>query len=62
MMTPPDINSSTKEQREKYIKETFACKNNCELCGLCKVFKGKSPELVYSDYINGNKNFCDIEK
>lgn len=61
-MTPPDINNSTKEEREQYIKKTFACKNNCEMCGLCQVFKGKSPEIVYLVYIEGKKDFYDIEK
>jgi len=61
-MTPPDINSSSKEQRRTYIIETFACKNNCELCGNCQVFKGKTPEIVYYDYIEGTKSFSEIEK
>lgn len=61
-MNPPDLDKSTTEERKQYIKETFACKSKCELCGLCKVFKGKSAEVVYADYIEGIRDFNDINK
>ncbi len=59
-MMPPEIYSSTREERENYIKEKFACKHNCEICGLCQVFKGKEPEAVYRDYIEGIKDYAGI--
>lgn len=59
-MYPPELDKSTKEEREQFIKEKFACKSNCEICGMCKVFKGKSAETVYADYIDGIRDFSDI--
>ena len=51
MMLVPKIENSTKEEREQFIKENYKCKANCDMCGLCKVFKGKSAEVAYADYI-----------
>ncbi len=59
-MRPPDIEKSTKEERANYIKEKFRCKSDCESCGLCRVFRGKDPEIVYEEYIQGKKDFLDI--
>ncbi len=30
------------------------------MCGLCKVFHGKDPELAYKDYIQGERSFDDV--
>ena len=43
-MRPPEIASSTEEERRQYIKDTFPCIADCDMCGLCTVFKGKDPE------------------
>ncbi|MDO5146464.1 MAG: hypothetical protein Q4D60_05645 [Eubacteriales bacterium] len=59
-MRPPDIARSTKEERYEYIKENFRCKNHCESCGLCKVYGGKEPLLVYEKYIEGEEDFFEI--
>jgi len=59
-MNPPKIENSTKEEREKYINHKYGCKNNCEICGMCKVLKGKSPEIVFAEYIEGIKDIKDI--
>lgn len=59
-MYPPEIDKSTKKEREQYIKEKFACRSNCEMCGICKVLKGKSAEAAYSDYIEGKREFVDV--
>ena len=40
-MRPPEIASSTEEERRQYIKDTFPCIADCDMCGLCTVFKGK---------------------
>lgn len=58
----PDIKTSSRREREEYIKTTFRCKNNCELCGLCHVFRGKDPLIVYADYIDGRNSFEEISK
>lgn len=56
----PDIASSTKEQRLAYIRETFRCRNDCDSCGLCRVFRGREPLLVFGDYIEGKRTFQEI--
>lgn len=47
-MRPPEIESSTEEERRQYIKKTFPCIADCDMCGLCAVFKGKDPERIIS--------------
>lgn len=59
-MRPPEIETSTREEREKYIHETFQCKGDCEYCGFCAVYRGKSPEVVYDAYILGERSFQEI--
>lgn len=57
------IHNSTKEERENYIKELFHCHHgDCENCGVCMIFKGKSPVDVFHDYIEGEKEFFEIAK
>ncbi len=62
MISPPDINTSSVSERRDYIKERFPCISNCEMCGLCKVFKGKDAERAYADYINGLRSFSEVSK
>ncbi len=62
MGSPPNIETSTTAEREKYIYDNFYCRGNCEICGLCQIYHGKSPELVYSDYIDGKRSFQEIAK
>lgn len=59
-MRPPEIENSTKEERENYIKKAFQCKGNCEICGLCQIYRGKAPETVYQDYVDGKRSFWEI--
>ncbi len=59
-MRPPEIQKSTKEERYQYIAETFRCRNNCELCGICQVYGGKDPLIVYEKYIEGEEDFQTI--
>ena len=59
-MRPPEIESSTEEERRNYIKETFPCIADCDMCGLCTVFRGKDPELAYADYISGKRSYLDV--
>lgn len=59
-MHPPEIETSTREERERYIAEAFRCKNDCEACGICKVYRGKSPEIVFAEYIAGTRDFVEI--
>lgn len=58
----PEIENSTREERYEYIKETFPCRGDCDICGLCAVFKGNEPLVVFSDYIEGKRSFEEIYK
>ena len=58
----PEISESTVEERRAYIKGRFPCIADCDMCGLCKVFHGKDPELAYDDYIKGMRSFTEVSK
>ena len=60
MTNPPDIIDSTPEERRDYVKKRFPCIADCDMCGLCKVFHGKDPEIAYDDYIEGIRSFEDV--
>ena len=61
-MRAPEITASTEEERRNYIKDTFKCIADCDMCGLCTVFKGKDPELAYADYIDGKRGFREVSE
>jgi hypothetical protein len=58
----PDIEGSTKQEREAYVRELFTCRGDCDNCGLCAIFKGKEPEIAYADYIEGIRSFREISE
>ena len=60
MSNAPEITSSTKEERRLYIKERFPCIADCDMCGLCKVFRGKDAETAYKEYIDGERSFLEV--
>jgi hypothetical protein len=60
MTNAPEITTSTIEERRAYIKERFPCIADCDMCGLCKVFRGKDAETAYADYISGNRPFTEV--
>ncbi len=60
MNTAPEINTSTVEERREYIKNRFPCIADCDICGLCKVFHGKDPEIAFDDYIEGRRSFVEV--
>ena len=62
MSIPPDINNSTREQREAYIKHRFRCISNCALCGNCVVLHGREADDAYAEYINGQKSFVEVSR
>lgn len=59
-MRPPEIASSTEEERRQYIKDIFPCIADCDMCGLCTVFKGKDPERAHADYISGKRSYLEV--
>ncbi len=60
MERPPEIAQSTAEERRNYIKQRFHCIADCDMCGLCTVFRGKDPEEAYRDYIEGTRSFPEV--
>lgn len=56
----PDISTSTIEERREYIRNTFQCIADCDMCGLCKVFHGKDAETAYDDYIMGKRSYMEV--
>lgn len=58
----PEIENSTVEQRREFIKKTYWCRSDCDNCGICQVFGGKDPLVVFADYIEGKEAYLDISK
>ena len=56
----PDIEKSTREEREHYIRERFKCISDCDSCGICTMYRNQDPMLVYQEYIDGTKDFMEI--
>ena len=59
MNNAPEFKGSTEEERRVYIKNRFPCIADCDMCGLCKVFRGKDAETAYADYINGTREIAE---
>ena len=59
-MQPPKIDNSTKEERLTYVLETWKCLHDCEVCGKCRILKGRDAETLYADYIEGKRSYMDI--
>ena len=60
MLIAPDIANSTAEERREFIKAKYPCIADCDMCGLCKVFRGNNAEHAYADYIDGKRSFMDV--
>ncbi len=59
-MKPPEAERSTKEERVAYVLEAWKCLNDCEACGKCRILRGRDPETLYADYINGTRSYIDV--
>ena len=59
-MIAPKIESSTLEERRAYVLDAWRCLHDCEMCGKCRFLKGKDPETMYSDYIEGKRTYMDV--
>ena len=59
-MLPPKIEESTSEERRAYVLNTWRCLHDCEACGKCRILRGKDPETLYADYIDGKLSYMDI--
>ena len=60
MTVAPDIRDSSEEERRDYVKNRFPCIADCDMCGLCAIFRGKDTEVAYADYIMGKRSFEDV--
>lgn len=59
-MTSPNIENSTPEERRAFVLEAWKCLHDCEACGKCRILKGKDPETLYTDYIEGKRSYIDV--
>ncbi|MBR3877592.1 MAG: hypothetical protein IKJ23_05365 [Bacteroidaceae bacterium] len=59
-MQAPLIENSTKEERRAYVLDAWKCLNDCEVCGKCRILKGRDAETLYADYIDGKRSYMDI--
>lgn len=61
-MEAPKTELSSEDERRKYIKDRFPCIADCDMCGICTVFRGKDPEIAYNDYILGHRSFEEVSQ
>lgn len=59
-MTPPSIEQSTREERQAFVVDAWKCLHDCEMCGKCRILKGKDAETLYADYIEGRRSYIDV--
>ena len=60
MANAPEIKNSTVEERREFIKKKYPCIADCDMCGLCKVFRGRDAEHAFEGYIAGERSFMDV--
>ena len=60
MAIAPEIKNSTVEERREFINKKYPCLADCDMCGLCKVFRGRDAEHAFEDYIAGERSFMDV--
>lgn len=61
-MEIPSIESSTRQERIDYVISQWMCNMRCASCGKCAILRGRDPEVLYSDYIEGLRPYQDISK
>ena len=59
-MQSPNIDNSTTEERRSYVREAWKCLHCCDECGKCRILKGRDPEALYADHIQGKRSYMDI--
>ena len=59
-MKAPAIDQSTREERVAYVLDAWKCLHDCEMCGKCRILKGKDAETLYADYIEGKRTYMDV--
>ena len=61
-MSAPSIKDSTAEMPRAYVAEAWKCLHDCEMCGKCRVLRGREAEFLYADYIEGKREYMDVTK
>lgn len=57
------IKNTTREQREKLIRDSLSCGGGgCENCSSCGVFGAGDPVDMYQPYVDGEKEIEDINQ
>ncbi|MBR1797750.1 MAG: hypothetical protein IJ757_07050 [Clostridiales bacterium] len=56
----PSIDNSTEEERRAFIKNKYPCIADCDMCGLCTVFRGHDAEVAFAAYIRGEQSYETI--
>jgi len=59
-MEIPPIENSTREQRLDYVISQWMCNFHCATCGKCRILKGRDPEDIFIDYIEGLRSYQEI--
>ena len=59
---PPELESSTADERRRFVRTKYPCIANCEQCGQCAIFHGHDAETAFADYINGRREFAEVLK
>ena len=54
------VNDMTRDERIAYVDEQWKCLNHCPSCGKCHILKGRDPETLYADFIDGKRSYMDI--
>ena len=57
------IKNTTREQREKIVRDSLACGGDgCESCSACGIYGAGDPVDMYQPYIDGEKEIDDINR
>lgn len=57
------IKNTTKEQREKIVRDSLGCGGGgCENCSACGVYGAGDPLDMYQPYIDGRKEISEINR
>lgn len=57
------IKNTTREQREKIIRDSLSCGGTeCENCSACDAYGAIDPYDMYQPYIDGKKELSEISR
>jgi hypothetical protein len=57
------IKNTTRDEREKIVRESLACGGGgCENCSACGVYGAGDPFEMFEPYIEGKKEIADINR